>query len=253
MDDASPTFDVLLPTGADAVPPDPAEAVLDALYREPRLPWVRANMIATLDGAMTGADGRSGSINGPADGRVFRTLRAWADVVLVGAGTVRAEGYRGPVLPEPLRARRRAAGLPADPGLAVVTRTGDLSPSLLADTPWVFTTQDAPHLGRLRDALPTDRLHVTDGETLDVTHAVTALRVAGHRRILTEGGPHLLGGLLAAGAVDELCLTWSPVLVGGPAGRIVDAAPWIDATARLALLLHADGVLLGRWLLGRRD
>lgn len=253
MDDASPTLDVLLPAGSDAVLPDPAEVTLDVLYREPRLPWVRANMIASIDGAMTGADGRSGSINGPADGRVFRTLRAWADVVLVGAGTVRAEGYRAPRLPEPVRARRRAAGRPADPSLAVVTRSGDLPPALLADAPWVFTTPSAPHLDRLRGALPADRLQVGTTDYVDVAHAVAVLHEAGHPRVLTEGGPHLLGTLLAAEVVDELCLTWSPAVVGGPAGRIVDGAPWLGQGARLTLLLHADGVLLGRWALGGRD
>lgn len=249
MDDASPTLDVLLPAGSGPVPPDPAEAALDALYRAPSLPWLRANMIATLDGAMTGADGRSGSINGPADGRVFRTLRAWADVVLVGAGTVRAEGYRAPRLPEPMRARRRAAGRPADPGLAVVTRDGDLPDTVLADAPWVFTTAGAGHLRRLRDALPADRLHVGTAEGVDLVAVVAVLHGAGCRRVLTEGGPRLLGDLLGVGLVDELCLTWSPVVVGGPVGRIVDGAGWLARAARLTHLLHADGVLLGRWAL----
>src|SRR5665648_1069207 len=96
MDDATPTLEVLLPAGLPAIRPDDAEMALAALFAEPRTPWLRANMIATLDGAATGADHRSGSINDPADLRVFRALRALADVVLVGAGTVRAEGYRAP-------------------------------------------------------------------------------------------------------------------------------------------------------------
>lgn len=235
-----------MPGGRPALGPDPAEAELAALYAAPRTPWVRANMIATLDGAMTGADGRSGSINGPADARVFTTLRAWADVVLVGAGTARAEGYRGPRLPEPLRARRRAEGRPPDPALAVVTRTGDLDDALLADAPWVVTVGSAVHLGRLRDRLPPDRLVVHDDD-VDLARAVAGLVDAGCPRVLTEGGPTLLGRLLAADLVDELCLTWSPQLVGGDAHRVVRGAPWLDRPARLDLLLHADGVLLGRW------
>ena len=97
MDDAPPTLEVLLPSGLPAIRPDDAETALAALFAEPRTPWLRANMIATLDGAATGADHRSGSINDPADLRVFHTLRALADVVLVGAGPceLRATGHRG--------------------------------------------------------------------------------------------------------------------------------------------------------------
>lgn len=253
VDDVAPTLHVLHPQGRPSLPPDPTEQALGELFDEPRSRWVRANMIATLDGAATGADHRSGSINDPADLRVFRTLRARADVVLVGAGTVRAEGYRTPQTPEPLRAGRRDRGQPDHPALAVLTASGDLPVALLADdpAPWVFTTSDAAHLDRLSLHLPPERLHVHDG-VLEAATALETLSAAGLGRVLTEGGPHLLGELVAAGLVDELCLTWSPQLVGGSAMRVLAGTAWLVPArpARLAHLLHADGVLLGRWLLG---
>jgi riboflavin biosynthesis pyrimidine reductase len=256
VDDAAPTLQVLHPQGRPSLPPDPAEQALGALFDEPRSRWVRANMVATLDGAATGADHRSGSINDPADLRVFRTLRARADIVLVGAGTVRAEGYRAPRTPEPLRAGRRDRGQPDHPALAVLTASGDLPVALLTDdpAPWVFTTSDAAHLDRLSDHLPPERLHVHDG-VLPAAAALEALSAAGLGRILTEGGPHLLAELVTAGLVDELCLTWSPQLVGGSATRVLAGTAWLvpPRQARLAHLLHADGVLLGRWLLGPTD
>ena len=252
MDDATPTLEVLLPAGLPAIRPDDAEAALAALFAEPRTPWLRANMIATLDGAATGADHRSGSINDPADLRVFHTLRALADVVLVGAGTVRAESYRPPRTPEPFLAARRRRGQPDHPALAVLTASGDIPVATLTDgpPPWVFTTDGAAHLDRLQRHLPPERLHVSNG-TLDVAAAVSTLVAAGLPLILTEGGPHLLGELVAADVVDELCLTWSPQLVGGSAMRVLAGADWLlpARQARLAHLLHADGVLLGRWLL----
>lgn len=245
-----PPLTVLLPPGRPAVAPDD-DARLDALYAEPALPWVRANMITTLDGGATGPDGRSGSINGPADARVFEALRARADVVLVGAGTVRAEGYRAPRLPGRLRPLRHARGQGDHPLLAIVTARGDVPEETLRDdpAPVVVTTVGAPGLPLLRRLLPPDRLVVHDG-AVDLARAVRALVDAGLPRILSEGGPTLLGALLAAGLVDELCLTWSPVLVGDAGPRVVGAPLAPPRDARLVSLLHGDGMLLGRWLLG---
>ena len=67
---------------------------LVALYRPPSLPWLRVNMVSTLDGAANGASGKSGSINNDADKQVFHALRAQADAIVVGAGTARTERYR---------------------------------------------------------------------------------------------------------------------------------------------------------------
>ncbi|MBO1750531.1 dihydrofolate reductase family protein [Actinotalea sp. BY-33] len=251
-----PPLDVLVPTSSGResreILPDPAEVELTALYGAPAGGLARANMIATVDGATAGPDGRSGSINGPADLRVFTTLRALADVVLVGAGTARTEGYGAPRTPLPLRSGRRARGQRDHPDLALVTRSGLLPAELLVEdpAPWVFTTGRAPGLDELRRALPAERLHVHDDE-VDLGEALRTLRAAGRTSVLAEGGPALLGALVRRGLVGELCLTTSPVLVGSPVGILgpgSELAP--PRPGALAHLLHAEGVLLARWLLG---
>ncbi|MCU1431567.1 MAG: bifunctional deaminase-reductase domain protein [Actinotalea sp.] len=261
-----PTLEVLLGPGDAAdhagpgsrtIEPDEAETGLSALYAVEGTgrPWVRANMISTLDGAATGSDGRSGSINGPADLRVFTTLRALADVVLVGAGTVRAEGYGAPVVGAGLVPGRRARHQPDHPALAVVSASGELPASLLAHDrpPVVFTTDRAPGLADLRRHLPAGQVEVHEG-AVDLQRVIASLGERGLPGVLTEGGPRLLGDLLTARLVDELCLTTSPVLVGGPAPRAVAGAGWFAPPigARPAHLLHSGGVLLGRWLLDTR-
>lgn len=246
-----PELAVLLPPGLPPVRPDDDDR-LSELYAEPRLPWLRATMIATLDGSATGPDARSGSVNGPADHRVFDVLRARADVVLVGAGTARAERYGAVRTPEALAAGRRRRGQAPHPPIAVVTRSGEVPEPLLADepAPFVVTGRDAPGLARLRRRVPGERLLVHDG-AVDLGATLTALAEAGLPRVLAEGGPGLLRDLLGAGLVDELCLTWSPVLVGGPGPRVLADGGWLTPprTARLGHLLHDDGVLLGRWFL----
>lgn len=249
-----PVLDLLLPLGGAPIGPDPAERTLTELYASPPGRWVRANMIGTLDGAATGADGRSGSINGAADHRVFDVLRSLADVILVGAGTARAERYRGPRTPAPLLAARRDREQPDHPPLAVLTRRGDLPAALLDDEPrpWVFTVPEAPFLGHLRAHLPQDRLHLHPGG-VDPRRVLDTLADAGLRHVLCEGGPRLLADLVAADVLDELCLTQAPAVVGGDASRVAHGGAWADPsrTARAAHLLHHDGVLIGRWLLTR--
>ncbi|MFI7589195.1 dihydrofolate reductase family protein [Spongisporangium articulatum] len=212
--------------------------------------WVRANMVSTLDGSATGADGRSGTINAPADTAVFGVLRALADVILVGAGTVRAEGYGPPEARAAFADRRAAAGQAPAACLAVVTRSGDgLKPELFTgpNPSLVVTTADAD-LPALRGLAGPDRVIVAgDGGELDLADAVQVLASRGLGRVLLEGGPTLLARAMAAGRVEELCLTWSPLLVGGDGPRIAHGPGFVHQ-ARLAHLIHADGLLLGRWL-----
>lgn len=265
-DPGPPPFDVLLPAdGPRRLDPEPGEPALQGLYAHPdpgpdgsgagRV-WVRANMIASLDGAATGADLRSGSLNGPADHRVFDLLRSLADVVLVGAGTVRAEGYRELPVRADLAPARAARGQHPAIRLAVVTRSGAV-PDYLLDgdvAPLVVTVADRPDLAALRERVGDERLVVAGRGDVDGATALAALGERGLRRVLTEGGARLLGDLLAAGLVDDLCLTTTPVLVGGPARRVVDRPAWLvpPVSLRPAHLLHSDGVLLGRWVLGGR-
>ncbi|MCB7138100.1 dihydrofolate reductase family protein [Cellulosimicrobium marinum] len=262
-----PPLDVLLPSPA-RLDPDPREDALAALYAYPprsRGPVaVRANMVTSLDGAAWGPDERSGSINDDADWRVFRVLRALADVVLVGAGTARAEGYTALDRPRGLGHLHDA---PLE--LALVTRTGNV-PATLAPgdrPPLVLTGPDGARAARA--VVPADRVLVvgaggTDGtDRVDLTAGLGALAGLGLTRVLAEGGPSLLTDLLGADLLDELCVTTTPSVVGPGPGRIVagDAtagpAVALPRTARLGHLLHCPddrpgspaGTTLARWLL----
>lgn len=252
-----PTLDVLLPLerAGERLTPIPGEPVLHAFYAHPaprpgRRSAVRANMISTLDGSAQGPDERSRSINGPADWRAFRVQRAVADVVLVGAGTARAEGY-GPVrVPADLRAERAARGQDERLALALVTRSGELPEKLLdvehEDRPFVITVADNPRLDELRSQA---RVLVSGEHEVDLAGALDSLAGFGLTRVLAEGGPRLLGDLLTADLVDELCLSTSPMLTGGPGVRPVHTDDWLSPTlsASPAHLFHSDGMLLGRW------
>ena len=193
----------------------------------PPVRWLRANMVASLDGAAS-VDGRAGGLSNEADRQVFAMLRAHADVILVGAGTARAEGY-APVRPqsEGLRWAWLRDGRPPSAPIAVITRALDLDlgGALLADAPAhartiVITTESAVP-GRRAAAARTADVIVAGEASVDLKAAVDALAERGHQRISCEGGPHLLGQLADAGLLDELCLTISPLLAGPGADRIV--------------------------------
>ncbi|NYJ33158.1 pyrimidine reductase family protein [Nocardiopsis aegyptia] len=242
-----------------AEPGDPVDdSVLEALYAYPDTvgrPWVRANMVATLDGAAAGNDGRTGTINTEADLVVFTLLRDLADVVLVGAGTARAEGYRRPTpRTGARRARAEAQGRAAHPALAVVTRTAHVPPLLAAEETdrgqvWLLTCQEAgePALERARAALGPERVLVLGEAEVDLVAAVDALHERGMSRILCEGGPRLLRDVAAEGVLDELCLTVVPVLAAGAEQRIT-AGAGVDQELVPRLLLEGGGTLLHRWI-----
>lgn len=252
---AGPEFPVT-PVTAD-VPAPPGAAALAGLYAypagrdQPARPWVRANMISSADGAAT-LQARSGGLSGPADRMVFAVLRSLADVILVGAGTVRAERYR-PVAASSVWAALRT-GRPPAPRIAVVTADlgPDLDDLLLAPAPGgrtiVLTTEAAPAsrlaaVGRRADVI------VAGQRAVPPAAAISELGRLGLTRVLAEGGPTLLGQLLAAGLIDELCLTVSPVLAGGHAIRITNSPDETGAMAlALAHVLTDDGQLLCRYL-----
>jgi len=207
---------------------------LDALYRAPELPWLRVNMVSTLDGAATGDSGKSGSINNEADKRVFHALRQQADAIVVGAGTARTEGYR--------------ADAPAP--LVIVSHRG-LVPEQLREAPEgaviLVTCAESLGLDECRAILGPEQVVVAGKSQVDLVAMKSALVDRGFRNLLSEGGPHLLRDLLAEGVVDELDLTVVPRVLGGLHPRITDGAP-IDVPLELALLLEDGGTLLGRWL-----
>jgi riboflavin biosynthesis pyrimidine reductase len=208
---------------------------LRSLYAPPRLPWLRVNMISTVDGAATGGGGKSGDINNPADKRVFDTLRSLADVIVVGAGTARIEGYG--VAPVPI---------------AVVSRRAEI-PAGLVDAPTgkalLVTCARADGLAASREILGDEQVIVAGDEAVDLSAMRSRLVERGFHSLLSEGGPHLLADLLAADVVDELCVSVVPHLVGGPFPRIA-VGDGVDRDLELVTLLEEDGTLLGRWAVG---
>ncbi|MBF6354497.1 pyrimidine reductase family protein [Nocardia higoensis] len=223
-------------------------------------PWVRANFVASVDGAATSGD-QTAALGTPADKTVFGLLRDLADVILVGAGTVRAENYGGA---RTNRQRRRslhdrarggdAEGAP--PPIAVVTASAALDPDsrLFTDTevaPLILTTSTA--LADRKKALVEAGAEVIEAGGVAITPAglLATLAERGLHRVLCEGGPHLFGELLEADLIDELCLTTAPFLVGGTARRISLSAHEFRHRMHLRhVLLDADGTILTRW--GRR-
>ncbi|NJP65063.1 pyrimidine reductase family protein [Streptomyces spiramenti] len=227
-------------------------------YTHPTPPegWLRANMVASLDGAVH-HQGRSQPLSGEADMRIFGVLRQLADVVLVGAQTVRAEGYRPARRREEFAAAREAAGQSPAPAVAVVSGSLDLdldAPLFTAPhTPTLLLTGAEAPADRLRAARAAGAVVVTagDGVRVDAARIKPELARLGHRRVLCEGGPRLLGELAAAESVDELCLTLSPRLALGDAGRIA-AGPALTAPTDFApvSLLEHDGFLFTRHVRG---
>ncbi|MFD6418835.1 pyrimidine reductase family protein [Streptomyces sp. NPDC060194] len=215
--------------------------------------WLRANMVSSLDGAAH-HDGRSQPISGPTDMRVFGTLRALADAVVVGAGTVRAEGYRPARAREAFADRRAAAGQGPAPAIAVVSTSLDLDFSLPLYTEplvptLVVTGSDAPaDRVQAAEAAGVEVVVAGDGKDVDLARAVRELAALGHRRLLTEGGPSLLGQFVSAGVLDELCLTISPTLTAGDAQRIA-GGPRRAVPERFTLvsLLEEAGFLYTRY------
>ncbi|WP_329173761.1 pyrimidine reductase family protein [Streptomyces sp. NBC_01477] len=236
--------------------------------REKDRPYLRANMVASLDGAAH-ADGKSAPLSSPADMRIFGTLRALADVIVVGAETVRQEGYRPAKARKDFAEQRAGEGRPPAAAIAVVSRRLDLD----FDAP-LFREPLTPTIVLTGAAAPEQRLaaaraagaHVivapagegagtgggtpADATAVDPARAVAELAALGHTRLLHEGGPRLLAGFAAAGVVDELCLTVAPLLLGGDAPRIANGPAVPDGPTRFVPLsvLEEDGYLFTRYV-----
>jgi riboflavin biosynthesis pyrimidine reductase len=211
---------------------------------------VRANFIASLDGAAT-HEGRTGGLNNADDKQVFDLLRRLCDVVLVGAGTLRAEGYAELRLEPAAAAWRTAHGLSAQPTLAIVSGRLDLSPDMAAFArapvpPLVFTHRGSPSDRRQALSHAAD-VAICGEQAVDARAMLAALAQRGLRQVLCEGGPHLLGTLLEADCLDELSLTLSPVLENGSAGRIAAGAPLTPRGMRLGHVLAAGDMLMLRY------
>jgi riboflavin biosynthesis pyrimidine reductase len=205
---------------------------------DPHRVSLRAVMNATIDGAIAGADGTSGPLRNPTDSFAFGVLRAVADVVLVGAETVRAEDYRRPQGRSDLLSPSLRPGGGTRPALAIMSRSGDLPDSVEADWPTLLIT-DAAHreeAGR-RSGLPAQNI-ITAESPAEVRRELAA---RGHRGIQVEGGPSTLARLAAAGELDELCFSVTHRTVGGDSSRLLqgDDAEVSWELASLAVGSHA--------------
>lgn len=228
---------------------------LERLYDYPDgldRPWVQVNFVSSVDGAVSVA-GRSGGLGNDADRKVFMLGRDLCDVVLVGAGTALVEGYQGVKAGEVRASRRARLGLAPVPPIAVVTARCSVEPTspLLTSTsvpPIILTTAAAPV--ERRDALTAAGADVVvaGDESVDMRAALEALDERGLRRVDCEGGPRVFGSLVDADLVDVLCVTFSPLLAAGDAGRIaVGPLPPAPRSLELESVLHHDSALLLRY------
>jgi riboflavin biosynthesis pyrimidine reductase len=217
------------------------------------VPHVRCNFVTSVDGAVE-IDGQSKSLTTPEDSELFGRIRMLSDVVLVGAGTVRIEGYNPLKLGAARRKWRQDQGLAENPTLAIVSSRLDLDPinRVFAEAPirpLVITHAAAPPDRAEALAEVADVLVCGEAE-VDLHLVVAALAERGLPQILCEGGPHLLGALTDADLVDEMDLSLSPLLAGPGAGRITAGA--FDTVARRFVLRSVlgaeDGSLFLRYL-----
>lgn len=200
-------------------------ANLDELYAFPDGPWLRANFVSTLDGSATGVDGLSGSINTPADKKAYAAQRRCADVVLVGAGTARAESYQAGSVP-----------------LAVVSGRGHLPEQLVGCDDVVLVTCAAS--GRTQG----EGVWICGKDEVDLREVRGRLHAHGWNHVLCEGGPSLFADAMAAGIVDELALTLAPRVVAGSGPRVTKGDA-LDLDLTPIVLLEEDGTVLGLWRL----
>ena len=222
-------FERLVPSPG---PADASDLAATSRRRVGDRPWVGVCMVTSLDGAVE-VDQRSAALSCPEDAAVVSALRAIADVILVGAGTVRAEGY-GP----PKRAGQR---------IGVVTASGDV------DTATTLFTSGAGFLILPEEGPPSpEGIDVVRAGTATVDMALALSRlddVVGTPTFAhVEGGPGLNGSLLDADCVDELNLTISPRLAGGDSSRIITRADPVVRDYDLVQLARSGPFLFGRWV-----
>lgn len=226
----------LYPTPFESIDGDDRERLLE-LYRPPAAAWLRLNLITSVTGAATGSDGTSETLTNPADRRILGVIRELADVVLIGAQSVRAEGYQ-----QPRRSR-----------IAIVTMTGDLAGNRLQRTdgsaPIVICPPAA--VDRVRSTLDAPELLVVGGDDGRISPAaiVAALGSIGLASIVCEGGPALASQFVDAGLVQEFCLATSP-RIGGAPFPVLGGTPIAERAAVLTSLLRDESSgLYARWVI----
>jgi riboflavin biosynthesis pyrimidine reductase len=217
--------------------------------------WVRGNMVASLDGGAT-ANGKSGGLGGPGDRAVFGLMRQLADVVLVGAGTVRAENYSGAQFSPAQRQARARRGQAEVPPIAVLTNSAmlDHDAKLFTRTevpPLILTCSDAVEDATRRLGSVAEIVDASGPrpDRADAAAALKALADRGLMRVLLEGGPGILGMLIEDDLLDELCLTVAPLLVGGAAERIATGPGQVHTQMQRGHLLTDEaGYLYARYV-----
>jgi riboflavin biosynthesis pyrimidine reductase len=194
-------------------------------------PWLGICMVASIDGS-TVFDGKSAGLSSDTDRDVLLTLRSFADLIIVGAGTVRAEGY----------------GVPRKPGqrIGVVSRSGmiDLDSALFSSgAGFLILPEDAPPCS-------VDSVRAGIGE-VDLAAALRTLP-GSPRFVQAEGGASLNAALAAQDLVDEINITTSPQLIGGDGARLTAGAPSVSQRFRLAHLLEDDDFIFSRYVRARQ-
>ena len=211
---------------------------------------VRANFISSIDGAAT-HEGRTRGLNDADDKKVFDMLRMLCDVLLVGAGTVRTEGYNELRLEDSAVAWRLEHGLAAQPTLAVVSGRLEITPEMpaftQAPTRAIVVTHEGSSLAQRQRLSRTADVLVCGKKAVDPHAMLATLAKRALLQVLCEGGPHLLGTLIEADCVDELCLTVSPVVENGDAGRITAGAALTPRPMRLRHAITANDMLMLRY------
>lgn len=228
---------------------DGAAAIATLALGDPALqpagrPRCVAVMVCSIDGRIAVA-GRSGGLGHPADRAILRGMRAAADAVLVGTGTIAAEGYGRLVDPDD-QERRAAAGRPRQPTVVTITRSGrlPLAADLFAEPGWpvlAFVGEDGP-------PPPTVAADLTVLErpapALAPQAVLGELDERGVRTVTCEGGPGLLAALVAAGCVDDVLLTIAPLIAGGDSPGLLSGTAVIGDRLELVSLWRADDHLM---------
>ena len=226
----------LYPGPVENVDLEDRERLLE-LYRPPSETWLRLNLITSVTGAASGSDGTSETLTNPADRRLLGVIRELADVVLIGAESVRAEGYQ-----QPRRSR-----------IAILTASGNLAGNRIvrADGPSPIVICPPEAVALVNSTLEDAELIVltTERDRIGVSAAVAALRSRGLTSIVCEGGPGLAAQVLDAGLVDEFCLATSP-RIGGAPFPVLGGSAITEHTVELTQLLRDESSgLYARWLL----
>ncbi len=244
------TMEQIFPSPVDDVD---ATSVYESDIRLPvaNRPWVMCNMISSADGGVA-LDGVSGGLGGPADKAVFSAIRSLPDVIMVASGTVIAENYRTAQTPPDAQRRRLERGQPAVPRIAIVTQSLSIDPGhrvFDGDVrPIVITSESSPASKRVALGEVADII-IAGESSVELGTALHHLGADGAEIVLLEGGPTLNGAFVDADLVDELCLSFAPMMLGGDGPRIVARSSNTDAhPMRLERILHQDGYLFHRYV-----